>query len=72
VKDFDLFLAQEHHRRLMEIAHRQGLLDSLPPARPTLRNYALLRMGNVLVSLGQKLRSASLITPPTDLSQDCV
>ena len=71
MKDPELFLAQEHIRQLVELSHRESLLIADRPSRPALRDIALLRLGNALINLGLRLRSASLMAQPADISQEC-
>jgi len=71
VKDPELFFAQEYNRQLVELSHQESQLNIVRHTRPTLRDIALLRLGNTLIYLGQRLRNASLIAQPVDLSQEC-
>jgi len=71
VKDPELFFAQEYNRRLVELSRQESLLNAALPIHPTLRDVALLRLGNALIFLGQRLRNARVINQPVDLSQEC-
>ena len=55
----------------VELSRQESLLNAARPIHPTLRDVALLRLGNALIYLGQRLRNASVINQPADLSQEC-
>ena len=72
MKENDLYLAQQHQRQMLDIADRSRLARATKGAgRLNLWDYALLHTGEALISLGEKLRSASDYTKPVDLSQEC-
>jgi hypothetical protein len=73
MQDRDFVFVNEHHRRLIEISRLEHTLREARSDRPTLKDYILLHSGEYLISLGQRLRSASIYKyePPSDLTQEC-
>jgi hypothetical protein len=70
--DRDLVYVNEYHRRLIAASMQERILRDARPARPGLRDYVLLHMGGYLISLGQRLRSASIyeLEQPAELAQE--
>lgn len=72
----DHFLAKEYNRRLVEISWRERQLKEMRSEQsveqPAFRRYMMLRMGDSLISLGQRLRKAGEISQPVDLKRECV
>ncbi len=72
MNDRDLFLAQQYQRELLEKANQARLIRaSRNGSQPNLWDYALLRAGDALISLGEKIRSASDYQKLSDLSKEC-
>ncbi len=71
MEDRDLFYAKEYHSRLVAISDQERALRDLRPARPGLRDIALLHLGDSLISLGQRIRCASCYDQKAELSQEC-
>ncbi len=70
--DRDLFLAQQYQREMLEKANQARLIRTYKNgSQPNLWDYALLRAGDALITLGQKLRSASDYNNLPDLSKEC-
>lgn len=70
--DRDLIYVKEYHRRLIAASMQEHILREARPARPGLRDYVLLHTGAYLISLGQRLRSASIyeFEQPAELTQE--
>ncbi len=72
MKERDLFLAQLYQREMLEKANQARLIRaSRNGSQPNLWGYALLRAGDALISLGEKMRSASDYKNVSDLSKEC-
>ncbi len=73
MEDRDLDHVGEYHRRLIAVSQQEHILRDTRPAHPGIRDYILLQAGEQLISLGQRLRSASVyeFEPASELSEDC-
>ena len=73
MEDRDFFLSNEYHRHLIAITHQEHILREARPARPGIKDAVLLRSGEYLISLGQRLRAASIygFEQSMDLNEDC-
>jgi hypothetical protein len=72
MQERDLYLAQQYQREILYIAERaHWIRESKGSSRPNLWDYTLLRAGNALIYLGEKMRSASDYTKPVDLAEEC-
>ena len=72
MQERDLFLAKQHQREMLHVAEQvQRVRASKGSSRPDLWDYTLLRAGDALISLGNKIRSASDYTKPVDLTEEC-
>ena len=72
MQERDLYLAQQYQREMILAVERaQRIRASKGPSRPNLWDYALLRSGDALISLGSKIRSASDYTKTSDLTEEC-
>jgi hypothetical protein len=72
MQERDLYLAQQYQREMLNIAEQaHWIRESKGSSRPNLWDYALLRAGDALISLGSKMRSASDYTKPVELNEEC-
>jgi hypothetical protein len=71
MEERDLYYVSEYHRQLIATSTLARALREAKPVRPGIRDYILLRVGSYLISLGQRLRSASTYEKPVELAQDC-
>ena len=72
MQERDLYLAQQYQREMLQIAEQaQRIRESKRSSRPNLWDYALLRAGDALISLGERIRSASDYTKPVEMTEEC-
>jgi hypothetical protein len=74
MEDRDLQYVQEYHQRLVHATHIERQFKNSRPSRPSWSDYLLLRFGDSLIAVGQKVKNGSSISQASqraDLSQEC-
>jgi hypothetical protein len=72
MQERDLYLAQQYQREMLQVAEQvRRIRESRGSSRPNLWDYALLHAGDALISLGEKIRSASDYTKSVELTEEC-
>jgi hypothetical protein len=72
--DRELYIVREYNHQLIDASHNESQYRSLRPARPSWLDYLLLRLGNSLIVVGQKIKTGSSFAQSTniaELSQEC-
>ena len=74
MEERDHYLSQQYHRELLQIAADERLSRGAVVRHPSRLDHLLERSGDLLISLGQRLKSHALKSNPAtpDLSGECV
>jgi hypothetical protein len=59
MNEWDYWFAREHHQRLINEAQTERALRQIRPRSPAWRDRLLLLSGDLLITLGNKLKSGS-------------
>lgn len=59
---FDLYYAITHQQELIHVTQLERIARHLRPLMPSLKDRMVLRLGDVLVVLGNRIRRASLLS----------
>ncbi len=77
MKDQELTNVHEYQKRLIEATRIERMIKGSRPVRPSWSDTILLKFGNSLIAMGQRMKnlsSAAQTAPATqsaDLSQEC-
>jgi hypothetical protein len=66
-KNFDYIKAR--HQTLLDVAEKERLAHDLRDGRPSMKDLVLLRMGNLFITFGKKIKDASAACEEISLAE---
>jgi hypothetical protein len=69
MEERDHYLSKQYHRELLDLVDTERLVRNATEHSPSQLDHLLDWSGNLLISLGQRLKSHATTTP--DLSEEC-